>query len=245
MVTGASRGIGAATAELLAARGASVALCARTTADLEQVATRIREEGGQAIALECDVMRPEQVEQAVARVVERFGRIDILVNNAGMGTPAAAVEQISREEWERTLALNLESAFFCVRAAAPHMKRQSYGRIVSVSSFAGRNYSPYLGSPYTAAKAGLIGFTRQMAVELGPYGICVNAVAPALVMTSRAKAVWDAHTEEKRQQILSAIPLRRLARVEEVAAAIVFLASDDASYVNGVCLDVNGGSYMA
>jgi 3-oxoacyl-[acyl-carrier protein] reductase len=245
LITGGSRGIGAALAELLASRGASVAVCARRLPDLEAVVSKIAHTGGRAFATPCDVTDPAQVERAFLRVVAEFGRLDILVNNAGMGTPATPVEQASPDQWDVTLSLNLKSAFLCTRAAAPVMKRQRYGRIVNVSSYAGRNYSPYLGSPYTAAKAGLIGFTRHMAVELGPYGICVNAVAPTLVMTQRAKAVWDSHTEERRQQILSGIPLRRLATLEEVAAAIAFLASDDASYVNGVCLDINGGSYMA
>jgi 3-oxoacyl-[acyl-carrier protein] reductase len=179
-----------------------------------------------------------------SRVQKEYGRLDILINNAGMGIPSTPVEEIPPEEWDRVLALNLKSAFLCIRAAAPMMKRQGYGRIVNVSSFAGRTYSPFRGSPYTAAKAGLIGFTRQMAAELGPFGICVNALAPYLVLTERAKALWDSFPEEKRRAILSGIPLRRLARIEEVASAIAFLASDDASFVNGVCLDVNGGSMM-
>jgi len=245
LVTGASRGIGAATAEMLASRGAVVAAAARTVPDLEQLVARIKENGGQALAVPCDLVQSEQVDSMISRVVTECGRLDILINNAGMGTPLVPVEDISPDVWDDILAINLKSAFLCIRAAAPIMKRQGYGRIVNVSSFAGRNYSPYLGSPYSAAKAGLLGFTRHMAAELGPYGICVNAVAPTLVMTKRAKAVWDSHTEEKRQAIISGIPLRRLAKIEEVASAIAFLASDDASFVNGVCLDVNGGSYMA
>jgi len=244
LVTGASRGIGAATAELLASRGAIVAASARTVPDLEQLVARIKENGGQALVVPCDVVRPEQVESMIGRVQKEYGRLDILINNAGMGIPSTPVEEISPEEWDRTLSLNLKSAFLCIRATAPTMKKQGYGRIVNVSSLAGRTYSPFRGSPYTAAKAGLIGFTRQMAAELGPHGICVNALAPYLVLTQRAKALWDSFPEEKRQAIITGIPLRRLARVEEVASAIAFLASDDASFVNGVCLDVNGGSTM-
>jgi 3-oxoacyl-[acyl-carrier protein] reductase len=177
-------------------------------------------------------------------VIEELGRLDILVNNAGLGTPTMPVEEIAPEDWDRTLALNLKSAFLCVRAAAPVMKRQGYGRIVNVSSFAGRNYSRISGPQYGAAKAGLQGFTKHMAVELGPYGICVNAVAPSITLTDRVKAKWEGRSEEERRTILSGIPLRRLAQPEEVATVIAFLASDDASYVNGVCIDVNGGSYM-
>jgi 3-oxoacyl-[acyl-carrier protein] reductase len=245
LVTGASRGIGAATAEVLARRGAQVAVSARTLPDLENLAARIKERGGQALAIACDVMDVVQVERMIGRVIEEWGRIDILVNNAGMGTPMTPVEEISPENWDQTVALNLKSAFLCVRVAAPIMKRQGYGRIVNVSSFAGRNYSLASGPHYGSAKAGLLGFTRQMAVELGRYGICVNAVAPSIVLTARLRAKWEARTEEERQAILSSIPLRRLAQPEEVATVIAFLASDDASYVNGACIDINGGSYMA
>lgn len=245
LVTGASRGLGVITAEVLACRGARVAVSARTVSDLEQLAVRIRKGGRQALVVPCDVMDANQVEQMVARIVKEWGRLDILVNNAGIGTPMMPVEETSSEEWDQTMAVNLKSAFFCVRSAAPIMKRQGYGRIVNMSSFSGRNYSRFLGSPYAAAKAAILGFTRQMAVELGPYGICVNAVAPNFTLTEeRAKPRWKTLTEEERQSIVLGIPLRRLALPEEVATVVAFLASDDASYVTGVCVDVNGGSYM-
>jgi 3-oxoacyl-[acyl-carrier protein] reductase len=174
-----------------------------------------------------------------------WGRLDILVNNAGVGTSPIPFEEIPSEDWDHTMALHLRSSFLCVRDTASIMKRQSYGRVINVSSFGGRNYSLLSGPHYTAAKAGLLGLTRHMAAELGPYGICVNAVAPGIVLTERVKAKWEARAEEDRKGILSNIPLRRLAQPEEVASVIAFLASDDASYVNGVCIDVNGGSYMA
>lgn len=245
VITGASYGLGEATATLLASRGALVALSARSVSDLEQVATKIREEGGQVLVVPCDVRDAEQVDRMVAHVIKKWGRLEVLINNAGLGTPNVPVENTSLEEWDSTLDFNLKSAFLCTRAAVPIMKKQGYGRIVNVSSFAGRNFSRFLGSPYSAAKAGMIGFTRHMAMELGPDGICVNVIAPTLILTKRAKVMWEALSEEERQNIISRIPLRRLAKVEEVAATIAFLASDDASYLNGVCLDVNGGSYMA
>jgi len=244
LVTGASRGIGAATAEVLARRGARVAVSARTTSDLDQVAAQIRGGGGQALVVPCDVLDGGQVEAAVRRVVDEWGRLDILVNNAGMGTPTVPVETILPEDWDHTVALNLKSAFLAIRAAVPVMKRQQYGRIVNVSSFAGRNFSRISGPQYSAAKAGIIGLTKHMAVELGPFGIGVNSVAPSIVLTARVKGKWEARTAEEQQRILAGIPLRRLAQPEEVATVIAFLASDDASYVNGVCLDINGGSYM-
>ena len=245
LVTGASRGIGAATAVVLAERGARVAVSGRTVSDLERVAADIEKAGGQAVAIRCDVLDEAQVDDMVARAAEAWGRLDILVNNAGMGNQTKPMEEITLEEWDYMVRLNLHSVFLCVRAAAPHMKKQSWGRIINVSSFAGRNYSRISGPQYGAAKAGMLGFTRHMAVELGPHGICVNAVAPSVVLSERVKAKWEARTEEERRRILAGIPLGRLAEPRELATVIAFLASDDAGYVNGVSLDVNGGSYMA
>ena len=244
LVTGASRGIGEATARVLAQRGAKVALSARSVGDLERVADDIAVAGGQALAVSCDVLDPEQVEFVVKRVVDAWGRLDILVNNAGLGTPGKPVETIDPADWDHTVALNLKATFLCVRAAAPVMKAQKYGRIVNVSSFAGRNFSLISGPQYSAAKAGIIGFTKHMAVELGPFGICSNSVAPSIVLTARVKAKWEGRPAEEQERILRALPLRRLAAPVEVATVIAFLASDDASYVNGVCIDINGGSYM-
>jgi 3-oxoacyl-[acyl-carrier protein] reductase len=244
LVTGASRGIGACTGEFLASRGARVAVSARTVSDLENLVARIAGNGGEALAIPCDVTDQTQVEKMVQTVVQKWGRLDILVNNAGMGTPIMPVEEIPPQDWDHTLALNLKSAFLCVRASAPVMKNQKYGRIVNVSSFAGRSYGRLSGPHYGAAKAGLQGFTKHMAVELGPFGICTNAVAPSIVLTERVKKRWEARTEEDRTNVLAGIPLRRLAQPEEIATVIAFLASDEASYVNGVCIDINGGSYM-
>ncbi len=245
LVTGASRGIGAAAAKILAQRGARVAVSARTVSDLEAVAASIEKNGGSALVAPCDVVDSSQVGAMIEAVLKKWGRLDILVNNAGLGTPAKAVEEVSPEEWDETIRLNLKSVFLCTRAAAPIMKRQKYGRIVNVSSFAGRFFSRLSGPSYSSAKAGMLGFTRHMAAELGLFGICVNAVAPSPTLTERVKIKWDSRPEEERQKILAGIPLGRVAQPEEVATVIAFLASDDASYVNGVCIDVNGGSWMA
>jgi 3-oxoacyl-[acyl-carrier protein] reductase len=190
------------------------------------------------------VLDQAQVEAMIGRVTESWGRLDILVNNAGLGTPTMPVETIPPAEWDNTVALNLKSAFLCLRAAVPVMKRQQYGRVINVSSFAGRNFSRISGPHYSAAKAGLLALTKHMAVELGPFGIGVNSVAPSIVLTARVKAKWDARPADEQERVLAAIPLHRLAQPSEVATVIAFLASDDASYVNGVCIDINGGSYM-
>ena len=245
LVTGASRGIGASTAKILAQRGARVAISARTVSDLGAVGAFIQKNGGEALAVPCDVVDPPQVEAMMAAVLKKWGRLDILVNNAGLGTPAKPVEEISPEEWDETIRLNLKSVFLCIRAAAPVMKRQKYGRIVNVSSFAGRFFSRLSGPSYSSAKAGMLGFTRHMAAELGPFGICVNSVAPSPTLSERVKVKWDSRPEGERHKILAGIPLGRVAQPEEIATVIAFLASDDASYVNGVCIDVNGGSWMA
>ncbi len=245
LVTGASRGIGASTAKILAQRGARVAVSARTVSDLEAVGDSIQKNGGKALVVPCDVVNPSQVAAMIEAVQKKWGRLDILVNNAGLGTPAKPVEEVSPEEWDETIHLNLKSVFLCTRAAAPVMKRQKYGRIVNVSSFAGRFFSRLSGPQYSSAKAGVLGFTRHMAAELGPFGICVNSVAPSPTLTERVKVKWDSRPEEERQKILAGIPLGRAAKPEEIATVIAFLASDDASYVSGVCIDVNGGSWMA
>jgi len=244
IVTGSSRGIGEATARLLAARGAWVALAARTGHELERIAAEINSAAGTALAAPTDVTDPASVERMVRRVLSTWGRIDILVNNAGMGTPMMPIEEVDIQAWDETIALNLKAAFLCVRAVAPHMKARRQGKIVNISSVAGRNYSLLSGPQYGTAKAGLQGFSRQMAVELGPYGINVNTVAPSITLTARVAAKWEARPQEERREILRGIPLRRLARPEEIAAVVAFAVSDDASYLCGATIDVNGGAYM-
>jgi NAD(P)-dependent dehydrogenase (short-subunit alcohol dehydrogenase family) len=181
----------------------------------------------------------------VQAAVKRFGKVDVLVNNAGGGTSARPFETISSNTWQKIWRANLESAVFVSQAAAPVFKRQRSGRIIHVASLAGRQRSVLAGADYTSSKAGMLGLTRQMAYELGPWGVTVNAVAPGVTLTPRIAERWRKRSKAERSAILSSIPLRRLAKPEEVASVIGFLASDDASYITGATIDVNGGSFMA
>jgi NAD(P)-dependent dehydrogenase (short-subunit alcohol dehydrogenase family) len=171
--------------------------------------------------------------------------VDILVNNAGGGTSLRFLEEVTAEDWDLTVNSNLKSAFLCCQGVVPAMKRQRSGRIVNVSSVAGRNVSRLSGPQYSSAKAGVLGLTRHLAQDLGPFGITVNAVAPGPTLVDRVAKKWSFRSEQDRSHILENIPLGRLAQPEEVATVIAFLASADASYVTGVTIDVNGGSFMS
>jgi 3-oxoacyl-[acyl-carrier protein] reductase len=244
LVTGGSKGIGRATALRLGSEGAAVAVNGRDAAAVEQVVRTIRQAGGRAMEALADVTRTDDVAGMTEKVIAEFGAIDILVNNAGGGTMARWLDDLDEAAWDRNLAANLKSTFLVTRALVPHMRERRRGGIVMVASIAGRYMSRLSGPDYSAAKGGMLAFMRHMAVELGPHGIRVNAVAPGPTMVERVAKKWELKGDEERRRILSTTPLGRPARPEEVAAAIVFLASDDASYITGACLDVNGGAVM-
>ncbi|HVQ76188.1 MAG TPA: SDR family NAD(P)-dependent oxidoreductase [Candidatus Binatia bacterium] len=242
IVTGAARGIGADIARAFAGEGARLAILDVDAGGLYTVGGALRAAGADVLDLVTDVTRGAEVDGAVASVLERWSRVDVLVNNAGGFAVIRPTEEISEEEWNAIVALNLTSVFLCSRAVLPAMRRQRAGRIVNVASVVGRGGAVRVTSHYAAAKAGVIGFTRHLALEAGPDGITVNAVAPGTTATER---VLKARTPAETRRVAEAIPLRRLGEPREIARTVLFLASDDASFVNGATLDVNGGQLMA
>jgi 3-oxoacyl-[acyl-carrier protein] reductase len=240
-VTGAGRGIGAATALRLAEDGARVALADLDLASCEQVAAEINKLGSEAIALECNVSDAAMVQNAIDSAASHFGRLDILVNNAGV-TRDNLLFKMSDEDWETVMNVHLKGAFLCSRAAQKYMVQNKFGRIVSLSSSAALGNRGQAN--YSAAKAGLQGFTRTLAIELGPFGITVNAIAPGFIDTEMTRATARRQGLDPDEVIAQAsknIPVRRVGQPRDIANVICFLCSDDASFVNGQIIYVAGG----
>ena len=237
IVTGASRGIGRAIAIRLASQGAHVVAAARGD-HADQVVGEIRSAGGRAEAAAVDVTDTGQAESVVSAVLGAHGRIDILVNNAGI-TRDQLMLRLKREDWDAVIATNLTSAFTLTQAVLKPMIRQRAGRIVCIGSVVGQSGNPGQAN-YAASKAGLIGFVKAVALEVASRSITVNLVAPGMIDTDMTRAVGDRAKEEWE----SRIPLRRLGTPEDVAAAVGFLVSDEASYITGQVLAVNGGLYL-
>ncbi len=237
LVTGASRGIGRAIAQGLAARGATVVAAARGDHAAGTVAD-IQAAGGRAEAATLDVTGAEAIDRLIAELVDRLGRIDILVNNAGIARDQLLL-RMKRDDWDAVLATNLTAAYGCIQAALKPMIRQRSGRIVNVSSVVGQTGNAGQAN-YAASKAGLIGLTKAVALEVASRNITVNAVAPGLIETDMTRSV----PASAQQGWQARIPLGRLGTPEDVAAAVVFLASDEAAYITGHVLAVNGGMYM-
>lgn len=237
LVTGASRGIGRAIAAKLAARGAVVIAAARGD-NAKGTADEIAAGGGRAEHLALDVTEAGAPEAAIAAVIGRHGRIDILVNNAGI-TKDQLMLRMKRDDWDGVIATNLTATFALTQAVLKPMVKQRGGRIVNISSVVGQSGNAGQAN-YAASKAGIIGFSKAVAQEVASRGITVNVVAPGLIETDMTKAITDAAHEEW----ASKIPLKRLGTPDDVAAAVCFLASDEASYITGQVLAVNGGMYM-
>lgn len=261
IVTGGASGIGQASVRTLAAEGAVVMIGDIDRARSEALATELSAAGHTVVCQCCDLTDPEDVRRLIEATIAGFGRLDILVNCAGgsgtspfykteEGSRQRWTEEIPEREWENTLALNLAAPFYCIKYALAYMKKAGKGTIINFSSVGadvGHNDSSFAYAAYAAAKAGITGLTRHLARELGPFGITVNCVCPGTILSERmarrfeTDEVWRQLSE---QHVKDQVPLRRLGAPDEVAAAVAFLASDDAAYISGVTLDVNGGMYM-
>lgn len=237
-VTGGSGGIGAATAERFIAEGAAVVAADIDGDRLDRMAAELDADAARLSTTILDVSYYDAVKAAIDGVIAEFGRLDILVNNAGF-SPKKDWLDYSIDEWQRVLDVNLSGEFYCARCVAEHMMARKSGRIINISSSAWRHGGVARGGgvPYTSSKAGVIGLTRSLAKNLGPYGITVNAVAPGPTHSPMTES-WLPQTEDT---LIESIPLGRVGTTADIANAILFLASDEAAYITGQCLDVNGG----
>jgi 3-oxoacyl-[acyl-carrier protein] reductase len=238
LVTGASRGIGKACAEVLSAAGYRLALAARSIDKLEEVAARIRQTGSEAYVVEIDLASRGSIVNGFGKTAKEFGRIDILVNNAGLARDGLAV-RMKPADWDIVLQTNLSGAFYCIQQVLPHMMRERWGRIVNVSSVVGEMGNAGQAN-YAASKAGLIGLTKSLAQEVGSRKVTVNAVAPGFIETDMTQGL----PADLKEKMIEQTPLDRMGSSEEVAHAVKFLVSDEAGFITGHVLDVNGGIYM-
>ncbi len=239
IVTGAARGIGAATALLLARQGAKVAVCDIEGELTESVSANIRAEGLEAKTFICDVSKPAQTDQLVQDVIETYGKIDILVNNAGI-CPRVPVDEMTEELYDRMFAINLKPIFFLTRAAANTMKAQKWGRVVNISSTGGRIGGVHNTTVYSGTKGGMLAMTKTLARHYAPYNILINAIAPGAVDTRMFENVQA----DTREEYIGTVPLKRMAKPIEIAHSIVHLCSEETTWVTGATLDVNGGVVM-
>jgi 3-oxoacyl-[acyl-carrier protein] reductase len=237
-ITGASRGIGKACAIALARAGVRVALAARDMVKLEETATEVRKLGAEAHVVAIDMASQDSIKEAIACTARDFGRIDILVNNAGITRDGLAL-RMKPEDWDAVIRTNLTGAFFACQQVLQGMMKERWGRIINISSIVGESGNPGQAN-YAASKAGLIGLTKSLAQEIASRNITVNAVAPGFIETDMTAVL----SEEQKANMLAQIPLKRFGLPEEIAAAVRFLASEEAGYITGHVLSVNGGMYM-
>ena len=238
IVTGASRGIGRCIALALAAQGAKVVASARNAETLDNLVEEIKQQGGEATAVVGDVAVDTDASELIDQAVAKYGQVDILVNNAGI-TRDGLLLRMKNEDWDAVLDTNLKGAFLCIRAAAKVMSKQRSGRIINISSVVGEMGNAGQAN-YCASKAGLLGLTKSVARELARRNVTVNAITPGFIVTD----MTDDMTDKARQAMTEQIPLGRLGEVDDIANAVIFLASDQSSYITGQVLGINGGMYM-
>ncbi len=241
LVTGAGRGIGASIAAILSREGARVAVNDVQAELARSIAEELRRKGGTAIPIQADVSDSSQVTSMVEEVVQKYGGIDILVNNAGVSPRFLSIEELTEEEWDRVINVNLKSVFLCSKAVMGFMKRNGYGRIINIASVSAKLGRSVLEDKtkanYCASKAGIIALTKSLARELAPWQITANALAPGPIESNMSQAFPVEHVRKE-------VPLGRFGKPEDVAHAVLFLASEDSSYITGATLDVNGGMLM-
>ena len=240
VVTGAGQGIGRDICLALARHGAEVVVTDVLNDKIAEVVAEITRNGGRAVDRQLDVSRADDVQQVFDFLSEKFGRLDILVNNAGI-SPKQKFEDITIDDWDRVQAVNLRGPFLCARAALTLMKEQMSGKIINIASLAGQNGGTVASAHYVASKAGIIGLTKALCKVGGPYNVNVNAVAPGRIVTELYYKDIDASRNE---EILKQIPMGHPGTTQDIANTVVFLASDYSAYINGACLNVNGGLFM-
>jgi len=246
IVTGAARGMGFAIASALFQEGARVAILDVDEEGVVAAPKALDPTRSRVLGRKVDVTKKTDVANFIKEMKDLWGKIDILVNNAGgaLNTPYI-LEEIEDKDWNLVVDVNLKGAFLCCQAVIPEMAKQAKGAIVNISALAGHWRASLAGVQYTAAKAGVEGLTRQLAYDWGKAGIRVNAVAPTVTLTGdRIKGLWEAKTEAEKKKVVADIPLGRLGTMEEVASVVVFLASDESSYITGITIDVSGGRYL-
>ncbi len=240
IITGGGQGMGLAVAHKLAEAGANIAINDVNPFRAREASRQIATTGARSEAVPADITLKSEVDRLVADTIEAFGGLHILINNAGILHPTSVAE-MTEQEWDRVIEVNLKGTFLCAQAALPAMKTAGWGRIVNFSSTAGKNVSTVGGAHYTASKAGVLGFTRHLANEVAAAGITVNAVCPGLIDTEMVRDTID---DARTQTYADSFPIPRLGHPDEVADLVAFLASDHAAYITGAALDINGGDLM-
>jgi 3-oxoacyl-[acyl-carrier protein] reductase len=240
LITGAGQGMGKAVAFTLAQQGAQIAINDRNKDAAEETVSELQKLGFNAIAVPADVTQKNDVQHMIQKTMGHFGTLHILINNAGILYPTKVID-IPEDEWDRVIDVNLKGTFLCSQAVLPTLQKNNWGRIVNFSSTAGKNISTVGGAHYTAAKAGILGFTRHLAKEVATHNITVNAVCPGLIDTDMVR---NTIAPDRQQAYAISFPISRLGKPEEVADLVAFLCSDKAAYITGASLDINGGDLM-